>query len=50
MATYIKRGSAWRVQIRRKGHNTLSRSFDTKTEAERWALGIESKCAKGSWL
>ncbi len=49
MATYIKRGSAWRVQIRRKGHNTLSRTFDTKTEAERWALGIESKMSEGRY-
>ncbi len=36
MATYIKRGNSWRAQIKRKGHDPISRTFDTKTEAERW--------------
>ena len=49
MATYIKRKSGWLAQIRRKGHETICRTFDTKTEAERWALGIESKMGEGRY-
>ena len=41
MAYYEKRGDAWRAQIRRKGHPTLSSTFDTKAEAQRWAAEIE---------
>ncbi|KPW85825.1 hypothetical protein ALO92_05195, partial [Pseudomonas congelans] len=37
MAYYEKRGDAWRAQIRRKGYPTISATFDTKAEAQRWA-------------
>ena len=30
MATYIQRKNGWLVQIRRKGHDSISRTFDTK--------------------
>jgi integrase len=36
MATIIKRGSRYRVQIRRKGHEPLSATFLTKREALSW--------------
>ncbi len=49
MATYIKRKTGWLAQIRRKGHDTICRTFDSKTEAERWALGIESKMGQGHY-
>lgn len=49
MATYIKRKSGWLAQIRRKGHETICRTFDTKTEAERWAIGVESKMGHGQY-
>ena len=41
MATIRKRGSKWEAQIRRKGHRTVSRSFDTQTDANTWARRIE---------
>ena len=49
MATYIKRKSGWLAQIRRKGHETICRTFDTKAEAERWAIGVESKMGDGRY-
>jgi integrase len=49
MATYIKRKSGWLAQIRRKGHETICRTFDTKSDAERWALGVESKMGHGEY-
>ncbi len=42
MATYIQRKNGWLAQIRRKGHDSICRTFNTKTEAERWVLTIES--------
>ena len=41
MATIRRRGSKWEAQIRRKGHRTISRSFETKTDATTWARQIE---------
>ncbi len=45
MATFVKRNSGWFVQVRRKGHASISRTFNSKSEAERWALSIESGMA-----
>jgi len=43
MANIRKRGDYWSVQIIRKGHKPLYRTFDTKKEAEAWSKAIESK-------
>jgi len=50
MARFLKRNSGWYVQIRRKGHEQIARTFDTKAEGERWALSIESKMGTGSYV
>ena len=41
MATFIKRKNGYLCQIRRKDDETICRTFDTKANAERWALQIE---------
>lgn len=46
MAYYEKRGDAWRAQIRRKGYPTLSATFDTKAEAQRWAAEVEGDMSR----
>ncbi|HCP54549.1 MULTISPECIES: integrase [Pseudomonas] len=50
MAYYEKRGEAWRAQIRRKGYPTLSATFDTKAEAQRWAAGIEGDMSRSRYV
>ena len=50
MAYYEKRGNAWRAQIRRKGHPTLSATFDTKAEAQRWAAEIEGDMSRSRFV
>lgn len=50
MAYYEKRGTAWRAQIRRKGHPTLSATFDTKAEAQRWAAEIEGDMSRSRFV
>jgi len=37
MATYQKRGNKWRAIVRKKGHRPVSKTFDTKGSATRWA-------------
>lgn len=46
MATIQKRGGTWRVQVRRRG-KALSATFDTKVEAEHWAIRTESQMIDG---
>ena len=43
MAYIAKRGNSWRVQIRRPGYPSESRSFKTKKDAERWQRQRESE-------
>lgn len=42
MASIIKVGDRWRVQIRRKGHASISETFPTKTLAQKWATETEA--------
>jgi hypothetical protein len=37
MATIIKRGDSYRVQVRRKGQPSLSKTFSTAAAAKAWA-------------
>lgn len=50
MAYFEKRGDAWRCQIRRKGHPTLSATFDTKADAQRWAAEIEGDMSRSRFV
>lgn len=45
MATYQKRGKAWRAIIRKHGKAT-SKTFDTKSEAIDWATAVEAKAGE----
>lgn len=47
MATYQKRGAAWRAQVRMRGQ-ALSATFDTREEARAWALRQEAKLQQGA--
>ena len=38
---------SFQVQIRRKGFRTIVKSFDTRTQAQKWARGIERKLDMG---
>ena len=47
MATFEQRANGtWRAKIRKKGYPSLSASFDTKAEAQRWASEIEGDMSR----
>lgn len=50
MAYFEKRGDSWRAQIRRKGYPTLSATFDTKAEAQRWAAEVEGDMSRSRFV
>ena len=41
MASFSNRNNVWQVRIRVKGQPTLTKSFDTHKEAQRWATVVE---------
>ena len=43
MATIRKLRGRWQAQVRRRGMAARAKSFDTKTDAERWARHLESQ-------
>lgn len=43
MASIFQNGKYWRAQIRRKDYPTLTMTFDTKLEAQRWAAEKETE-------
>ena len=49
MASIRKRGDRWQARVSRKGYPEKLRTFDTKTDAERWARSIERDIDRGSY-
>ncbi len=51
MATIRKRGDLqWEAQIRRKGHPTLSKTFNTRSDAILWGATVESEMGRGVFI
>jgi integrase len=50
MASFSKRGDYWRAQVRAKGQETISRTFDTKAQAQIWARSIENEMDRGVYI
>ena len=42
MASILEVNGRWRALVRRKGHPSYCKTFQTKTQAEKWARSIES--------
>ena len=50
MASFQKRSGSWRAVVKRKGFYRITRTFDTKAEAEVWAATIESEIGRGVFV
>ncbi len=49
MASIRNRGGKWQARVRRLGQNPVTKSFQTKQDAERWARQVEADIDKGSY-
>lgn len=50
MASILKRGEfSYQVVIRRKGYPSQTKTFERKTDAEKWARMIEREMDRGQW-
>ena len=50
MATFRKRSGSWQVIVKRKGFGQMSRTFDTKADAEVWARQVEGEMDRGVFV
>jgi hypothetical protein len=51
MASFRKRGSdQWQAQVRKKGHPTQTKTFETRAAAEQWARAIEVEMDQGAFV
>ena len=51
MATIRKKGERqWHAQIRKRGYPAQTKTFSTKSDAERWATIIESEMERGVFV
>jgi hypothetical protein len=44
-----KRGVRWKAVIRCRGYPSVSETFATKTDAAKWAQGVEAKIEAGKF-
>lgn len=49
MATFRNRHGKWQARVQRKGQLPVSKSFQSKQDAEKWARQLESDIDKGSY-
>lgn len=49
MATFVKRGDKVQARVRVKGFPPQIKTFYSKTDAARWARGVEAAMASGTW-
>lgn len=50
MATIRSRSNRWQAIVKRKGHPILTKTFDLKKEAEKWARQQELLMDSGRWV
>lgn len=48
MASITQVGDRWRAQVRRRGHKSIARTFDTRREADEWAARVEASLGDGA--
>jgi integrase len=50
MASFRQHGNGWQGRIRRRGYPDITKTFETKADAEIWARSVESGIDKGQFV
>ena len=50
MASFRQHGNGWQSRVRRKGYPDITKSFNTRQEAERWARSVETSLDCGTYI
>lgn len=49
MASFRKRAGRWQARIHRHGSTSITKTFDLKSDAERWAIAVQREIDLGSF-
>jgi integrase len=49
MASFRQQGNSWQTRVRRKGFPDITKSFNTRQDAERWARSVEVSLDRGTY-
>lgn len=49
MASFRKHGNGWQGRIRRRGYPDITKTFEAKSDAEKWARAVETEIDKGQY-
>lgn len=49
MASFRQHGNGWQGRIRRRGYPDITKTLETKADAEKWARSLESEIDKGQF-
>jgi integrase len=50
MASLRQHGKGWQARVRRQGYPDITKSFQSRQDAERWARALESEMDKGQFI
>jgi integrase len=50
MASLRQHGKGWQARVRRQGYPDITKSFQSRQDAERWARALESEIDKGQFV
>jgi integrase len=50
MASFRQHGNGWQGRIRRRGYPDITKTFETKADAEKWARALEFEIDKGQFV
>lgn len=50
MASFRQHGNRWQARVRRQGYPDITKSFQGRQDAERWARSVESDIYRGSYV
>ena len=50
MASLRQHGKGWQARIRRQGYPDITKSFQIRQDAERWARALKSELDKGQFV
>ena len=50
MASIGQQGNSWQTRVRRKGYPDITKSFNTRKDAERWARSVETSLDRGTYI
>ena len=49
MASFRQQGNSWQTRVRRKGYPDITKSFNSRQDAERWARSVEASLDRGTY-